>query len=694
MNRGAVLSRMGMALYALTIFVGAFLLFQVQPLIAKYTLPWFGGGPAVWTTAMLFFQVVLLGGYAYAHVSIRWFTPKVQGAVHLALLAVALTQLPITPAETWKPTAADLPTWRILLLLTATIGFPYMVLSSTAPLLQSWFSRVHGNRSPYRLYALSNLGSLLALVSYPFVVEPLLTRSAQVVMWSTGFGLFAVVCGVCAVWIWRADAGPVHTADRADSTPENTSQPTLGVRALWLTLATCAAVLLLAITNQITVDIAVVPFLWVLPLSLYLLTFVIAFDHPRWYVRPFLIVALAPVMVVAVWLMFRAQAATIGQQLFGYSAVLFVGCMICHGELSRLKPDPRHLTGFYLTIALGGALGGAFVTVVAPLIFNDYWELHLALIGVCGLALALWYRDPASVLHRVRSVWAWGGMAMCMLVLSAFLAKQAVGVSTTSIARSRNFYGVLAVLEENQGTSFESRWLRHGRMPHGIQFTAPDLQRLATGYYAASSGVGLALQSFPRQSDRRIGMVGMGVGTLATYANEGDYVRVYEIDPNVRHLNETYFTYLRDSPAAVEVVMGDARLSLERDAPQEFDFLLLDAFSGDAIPLHLLTREAFETYLRHLKPDGVLAILIATWHLDFGPVVRALADHFGMDTVRIVTPPGDWQDWGADWMLVTHNDGFLETYPIANYAGPDHPRSATRRLWTDDYTSLFQLMWH
>lgn len=694
MNRGAVLLRMGMVLYALTIFVGAFLLFQVQPLIAKYTLPWFGGGPAVWTTAMLFFQVVLLGGYAYAHVSIRRFTPKVQAAVHLALLAVALTQLPITPAETWKPTAADLPTWRILLLLTATIGFPYMVLSSTAPLLQSWFSRVHGNRSPYRLYALSNLGSLLALVSYPFVVEPLLTRIAQVVMWSTGFGLFAVACGVCAVWIWRMDAGPVHTADRADSTLENTSQPTLGVRALWLTLATCAAVLLLAVTNQITVDIAVVPFLWVLPLSLYLLTFVIAFDHRRWYVRPFLIVALAPVMIVAVWLMFRAQAATIGQQLFGYSAVLFVGCMICHGELSRLKPDPRHLTGYYLTIALGGALGGAFVTVVAPLIFNDYWELHLALIGVCGLALAVWYRDPASVLHRARPVWAWGGMAMCMLVLSAFLGKQAVGASMTPIARSRNFYGVLAVLQENQGTLVESRWLRHGRIPHGIQFTAPALQRLATGYFSARSGVGLALQSFPRQSNRRIGMVGMGVGTLATYAHQGDYVRVYEIDPNVRHLNETYFTYLRDSPAAVEVVMGDARLSLERDPPQEFDFLLLDAFSGDAIPLHLLTREAFETYRRHLKPDGVLAILIATWHLDFGPVVRALADHFGMDAVRIETRPGDWQDWGADWMIVTHNHEFLETYPIAYYAERDHPRGSTRRLWTDDFTSLFQLMWH
>ncbi len=677
--------------YALTIFVGAFLLFQVQPLIAKYILPWFGGGPAVWTTAMLFFQVFLLGGYAYAHLSIRRFGPRVQAGVHLALLAAALTQLPITPAEAWKPAAADLPTWRILLLLTASIGLPYLVLSSTAPLLQAWFSRAHAGRSPYRLYALSNFGSLLALVSYPFVVEPLLSRSTQAAVWSVGFGLFVVLCGTRAVQVWRAQplAGD---ASVGDVSPAKSDSPAWGVRLSWLALAAWAAVLLLAITNQLTVDIAVIPFLWVLPLSLYLVTFVIAFDHDRWYSRPVFAVALVPATMLTVWFMFRGETAPIGQQLLVYSAVLFIGCMICHGELSRSKPDPRYLTGYYLTIALGGALGGVFFAIVAPLIFNDFLELHLALVGVSGLMLVTIFFDRGSRLNRGRPAWAWTGMTVAFLLLAFFLNKQATDSVESVVTKSRNFYGVLSVLQDDPGTEVERLWLRHGRIPHGLQFTAPERRRLATGYYSARSGAGLALQSFPRQRNRRIGMVGMGVGTLATFAHEGDRLRIYEINPEVRRLAQTYFSFLQDSPAEVEVVMGDARLSLEREAPQNFDLLLLDAFSGDAIPMHLLTREAFEIYLEHLKPDGVLALLISTWHLDLGPPVRRLADHFGLDAVRIVTPGGTWEDWGADWMLVTRNQEFLQTEPISHFVQGGAVNTEHQRLWTDDYASLFHLL--
>ena len=680
--------------YALTIFVGAFLLFQVQPLIAKYILPWFGGGPAVWTTAMLFFQVVLLGGYAYAHLSIRRFSPRVQAGVHLALLAAALTQLPITPAEAWKPTAADLPTWRILLLLTATIGLPYFVLSSTAPLLQAWFSQAHAGpgRSPYRLYALSNFGSLLALVSYPFVVEPLLSRTTQVLVWSVGFGLFVVACGACAVWTWRSQMSGRDQGKGGDRVPAPAGPPpAVGVRLLWLAMAACAVVLLLAVTNQISQDVTVIPFLWVLPLSLYLLTFIIAFGHKRWYVRPLFAVALVPAMIAGWWIIAARDYTSIHVQIAVYSAVLFVGCMICHGELSRLKPDPRYLTGYFLTVALGGALGGAFVAVVAPLLFHDFLELHLAFLGVSGLALVAFFVDKTWILYRGRPLWAWTPiMAACLLLVLA-LSREAKRSSQFAVLQSRNFYGVLSLLLDNRGTPDEKIWLRNGDIHHGLQYTAPDRRRWPTTYYGPSSGAGLALRHFPRSGGLRIGLVGLGVGTLATYGKEGDSIRAYEINPDVKDFAEGYFTYLKDSPADVEIVLGDARLSMEQEAPQRFDLLLLDAFSGDAVPVHLLTKEAFEIYRRHLEPDGVIGIHVSNRFIDLIPVVRGAADYLGLESVLIASDDGPLMVRAAKWMLVTANRDFLELKPISQ-AISSMPESGDRTiLWTDDFTSLFQV---
>jgi hypothetical protein len=676
--------------YALTIFVGAFLLFQVQPLIAKHILPWFGGGPAVWTTAMLFFQVFLLGGYAYAHLSVRKLTPRVQVGVHLALLALALTQLPITPAEAWKPTGVELPTWRILLLLTSSIGLPYFVLSSTTPLMQAWLSQARPGRSPYRLYALSNLAALLALLSYPFVVEPALTRSTQTLTWSAAFGFFVVVCGASAVW--TAWARPEDVGEAGARAPDPTGPPpTIGARVLWVALSACASVLFLAVTNQITRDVAVIPFLWVLPLSLYLLTFVIAFDHDRWYLRGWFAAAFVPATMLAVWFMFRGQVAPVGQQLFVYSAVLFIGCMICHGELTRRRPHPRHLTGFYLTIALGGVLGGIFVALIAPLIFNDYLELHLALMGVAGLALFALFEDEESPLYRGQPSWAWVTLILAVLVLGSSLTRQATTAARLTVERSRSFYGVISLYREGTGTPAERLWLSHGRVRHGVQYVAPGRRRWGTGYYASDTGAALALESLPGEN-RRIGMVGMGVGTLATYAKSGDYIRVYEINPDVRRLAETRFTYLSESPAEIDVVMGDARLSMEREPPQAFDMLILDAFSGDAIPLHLLTREAFEIYQRHLGPDGVMALLIDTWHLDFGPVVRGLADYFGFHALRIGTGGGPQENWGSDWMLLTRNEAFFDAPAFARYSRVPLGRGGYGRLWTDGYTSLFQVL--
>lgn len=679
-----------MLLYALTVFVSAFLLFQVQPLIARYILPWFGGGPAVWTSCMLFFQVLLLAGYAYAHLSIQRLRPRAQVGVHLVLLAAALTQLPITPADAWKPTGVEHPTARILLLLTASIGLPYLVLSSTAPLLQAWFARSLPGRSPYRLYALSNLGSLLALVSYPFVVEPLLARGTQTVVWSATFGLFIVLCGASALWGLRA-LGPEGLGGAAPPDPGE-PPPSAGTRVLWLALSACAAVLFLAVTNQITMDVAVIPFLWVLPLSLYLLTFVIAFEHDVWYVRGWFVAALVPALACAVWFMFRAHAASIPQQLVAYAAVVFIGCMVCHGELSRLKPHPRYLTGFYLTVALGGALGGAFVALLAPMLFHDHIELHIALMGVATLALVAMFFDRKSALHGGRRPVAWLSLVLAVAGLALVLSYHAGRAGELAVVRSRSFYGVLTVYREDAGRADESLSLWHGRTAHGVQFIRAEGRRIGTGYYAPSSGAAQAFQLLSPGRARRIGMVGMGVGTLATYARPGDRIRLYEINPEVRRLADTLFTYLRDSPAEIEVVMGDARLSMERDEPQDFDLLLLDAFSGDAIPLHLLTKEAFEIYDRHLAPGGVIALLIDTFHLDFEPVVRRLADHFGLHAITIRSPPGRLQNWGADWMLLTRDRERLEAAPFEYVASPPAGMVESQRLWTDDYTSLFQLM--
>ena len=679
-----------MLLYALTVFVSAFLLFQVQPLIARYILPWFGGGPAVWTSSILFFQAMLLAGYAYAHLSIVRLRPRAQVGVHLALLAAALTQLPITPSDAWKPTEVAHPTAQILLLLTASIGLPYLVLSSTAPLLQAWFARALPDRSPYRLYALSNLGSLLALVSYPFVVEPLLARSTQTLVWSATFCLFVVLCGASALRGLRA-VGTDGVGAAALPDPDE-PPPAAGTRVLWLALSACAAVLFLAVTNQITMDVAVVPFLWVLPLGLYLLTFVIAFERDGWYVRSWFVAALAPALACAVWFMFRGQAAPIPQQLLVYAVVVFIGCMVCHGELSRLKPHPRYLTGFYLTVALGGALGGAFVALLAPVLFNDHLELHVALMGVATLALVTMFIDEESTLDLRRHPAAAILLTLSVAGLALALNIHARRAGELAVVRSRSFYGVLTVYRQAEGRPDETLSLWHGRTAHGIQFTSLEGRRLATSFYAPNSGVAQAFQLLTPDRDRRIGIVGMGVGTLATFARPGDYIRLYEINPEVRRLAETLFTYLRDSPAEIDVVMGDARLSMERDAPQNFDILALDAFSGDAIPFHLLTKEAFEAYDRHLAPGGVIAILISTWHLDFEPVVRRVADHLGLHAIRIRSPAGPVQNWGSDWMILTRDREWLDPARFDHVVAPTENTMEGQRLWTDDYTSLYQLL--
>lgn len=698
-----------MPLYALAIFTGAFLLFLVQPLIGKYILPWFGGGPGVWSTCMLFFQVLLLGGYAYAHLVSRWLTPRRQALAHLCLLAGAVALLPIIPADSWKPQGQEAPVWRILMLLTVALGLPYFVLSTTGPLLQHWFSRTHPGRSPYRLYALSNLGSLLALISFPFLLEPNFTRLGMARSWGAGLVLYALLCGACAIQLWKkanapagddpgagdcAAPGPASTGSPATLSPAQAANPWL----LWLCLPFCASVLLLAVTNKLCQDVAVIPFLWVAPLALYLLSFIICFDSPRWYVRGPYGVALAAALGGICWALFDGPNWPVWKQVAVYCAGLFVCCMVCHGELYRLRPPPERLTSFYLVVALGGALGGFFVAVLAPLVFVDYYELHWGLF-LCGalFAVVCGQKSPADAHLAGWSGWRWvtrAALAVGLVALGTTLWRHGRNPGPDTVYRSRNFYGVLTVYEHQREEPADHHFLlQHGRITHGLQFVDPEQAQWHTTYYSEQSGVGMAVRALPA-GPRRIGVVGLGTGSLATYAQRGDTMRIYEINPQVERLATSYFSYLSNSPARIEVVLGDARLSLEREPAQEFDLLALDAFSSDAIPVHLLTREAFEIYQRHMKPDGVILVHISNHFLNLEPVVMTLARQFQYKTALVDydETQEEWWLYSSTWVLLCRNPAVLDRPEIVEAAKAPGTNTVRMPLWTDDFASVARIL--
>jgi len=678
-------------IYAMTVFIGAFLLFGVQPLIGKYLLPWFGGSPDVWTTCMLFFQVLLLGGYAYAHLIVSRLSSRLQAAVHIALLIAALAALPIIPQAGWRPETIEHPILQILFLATACVGLPYFVLSSTGPLIQRWFSQVNPGKSPYRLYAFSNAGSLIALVSYPFIVEPALSRQVQAKAWSLGLIVFAVLCGCCAVWLWRQSV-----SDSNEKAGESTAQidnglPPLGTRLLWLALPAGASVELLAVTNKICQDIAVIPFLWVLPLSLYLLSFVICFHSAKWYVRPVFLIAFVLAIGGAGLAWVYEGQLSVPNQIWIYSALLFSCCMVCHGELFRLRPQPRYLTHYYLMIAAGGAIGGIFVAVVAPLIFKTYRELYVGILACCLFVLLA---DKSPALGRGRRRLAWVAIMLVVGVVAIFAQGQRSNTYETDVLNYRNFFGVLTVWEDDRHEPARHRYiLQSGTTVHGLQFVDPAKRSEPTSYYSTSSGVGLVMIFFPRQEKRRIGVVGLGVGTVAAYGREGDYIRFYEINPEVKHLARTQFSYLANCRAKVDVIMGDARLSMEKEPQQHFDLLVLDAFTSDAVPVHLLTKEAFEIYLRHIKPDGVIAVHVSNLHLDLKLVVWKLAEHFKLKNVWIENDENEVEGaFSSDWILLTKNEKFLQTKAIRHAALEPEGNLSRVRLWTDDYVNLFQIL--
>jgi spermidine synthase len=672
-------------LYAATIFLSSFLLFLVQPLIARLILPWFGGSAAVWTTSLLFFQVLLLAGYVYAHALSARLPPRLQAVLHSALLALAVLALPIAPAEAWKPSGTEEPVSYILLLLLDTVGLPYFLLAATSPLLQAWYALARRGEDPYRLFALSNAGSLLALAGYPFLVEPYSGGAEQVGAWSALFAAFAVLCALVA-WmsVGRVAARRATTAAEiaaADGIPA----PRKGDYGLWLGLSATGSVMLLAVTNHVTQNVAAIPLLWLAPLTLYLLTFILAFEGRGLY-RPaaFWSVLLAWLGGMCWLVVDTRHQFDLWLQLGMYLSGLFVACFFCHGELYRSRPAARHLTGFYLTVAAGGALGGLLVAVIAPLAVDAYYELGLALVALGYLAAIRF--APLNRLAR----WASLGVLMAAAGCAAY---DALRFREDVLLSERNFYGVLRVKEYGEpGGREHLRRLVHGVIMHGEQHMHETLRTIATTYYQETSGVGGALAALGERGPVRVGVIGLGVGTLAAYGRPGDVYRFYEINPQVVAVARSAFTYLDDSKARIEVVLGDARLSLEREPLQQFDLLAVDAFSSDSIPVHLITREALGEYLRHVKPGGIVAFHVSNRFLALVPVVGRLARERAAHALVVYESGEEGDRTRSDWVLVSRDPALLSAPQIAAL-GPEEPEEQPAwRTWTDDYFNLLQIL--
>jgi hypothetical protein len=723
---------------------------------------------------MLFFQVLLLAGYAYAHLLTKCANAFAQSVVHCAILLVSVSLLcylatiwtsPITPSSDWKPLGQNNPVASIIKLLAVGVGLPYFALSATGPLLQSWFERSARGASPYRLYSVSNLGSFLSLFAFPVLFEPRFALRTQGRIWSAAYFLFAVACAICAVRAAK-NSGPNIDRSRPESPGSSpvapvgdVDSPGIWSRFLWFALAASASVVFLATTNQVCQDIAVVPLLWILPLGIYLLSFILCFEHRRWYPRTWFHAIFGLALFAACFVLYDGGLGSIFMQAGIYFFVLFVVCMVCHGELARAKPHPRYLTSFYLTVSAGGAFGGVFVGLLAPQIFRGFWEYQLGLWIAALLLLLILVCDAQSWLYRSRipapvlviaiaallpeagtlaapqhrgALEHFPAFVAAFLIFYAFLNRNrakpenarkkaaplccaaavmmaALVLTGTGLAharkalvRYRNFYGTLSVLRQDSDDPTRSAsMLVHGRISHGLQFRSEPYRRNPTSYYAQNSGVGLAIRQAgtdARNEHRklRLGVVGLGVGTIAAYGQPGDSVRFYEINPQVTEIasNSAYFTFLSDSLPHIEIVPGDARLSLEKESDrgelQNFDVLVIDAFSGDSIPVHLLTEEAVSVYLEHLNQSGgILAFHITNSYLDLRPVIISAADHFGLNLVWVHGKGDGLLAAESDWMLLSRGELPRHGQSVINRQELTFPAI---RPWTDDYSNLLQIL--
>jgi SAM-dependent methyltransferase len=682
------------------------MLFLIEPVAGKRLLPLLGGSAAVWTACLVFFQCALLLGYLGAHWLVTLTRPRVQSAAYLGLLALSLVQL-VLAIDPRLHAAPAHPITSVLWLLTLLIGLPFVTLAASSPLLQAWYARSwlediaedvsttegatreHAQAQPYRLYAVSNIGSLLALLVYPWLIEPKLSLHYQTTALVVGFGHLAAVCAAITQSMRRTrrpDASGGSSAPTGNSIetavePSGPSEHSAGDRILWVSLAACGSLLLSAVTNHISQNVATSPQLWIAPLCAYLLSFVVAVRGERW--RPqWLMLAFAVIgLGTAGYLVYKGILHTpilLAASMF--CGALFLICVFLHSELYRRRPPAHELPTFYFYIAAGGALGAIIVGVIAPTVLTGNYELAAGLCFAAALAFTVTW--SLGWLARIAWTAAFGLMAAIVVV-------QVRADRVSSLVRIRNFYGTLHVTQAEEGDlQAISRTLYNGVISHGQEVFRTDLRGTPTTYYGHQSGVGLAIDLCCDDRPRRVGIIGLGAGTIAAYGRAGDVFRFYDINPAVEGIARNYFTYLRDSPAKVDVVIGDARVSLEGEPPQRFDVIAVDAFSGDAIPVHLINEQALALYRRHLAPGGIVAFHVSNRYLDLKPVVAQLASHAGLRTAYIDADGEDAKDvWAADWVLVTDNSAFLDSPAVDKVAeGITVPRNL--RLWTDDYNSL------
>ena len=736
-----------LVLFTISLFVSATLLFLIQPMFSKMVLPRLGGTPAVWITCMVFYQAALLGGYVYAHVTAGWLGVRWQAVLHLGLLGSAFLVLPIAAAQGWVPPLETNPAPWLLMLLLVSVGLPFFVISTTAPMLQKWFAHTGhpAAHDPYFLYAASNLGSMVALLGYPTVVEPYLNLARQAWVWSVGYGLLAALIVVCGVMLWRSPESRVTAGSAGDPanhatlpTPAATSgNLTVGRRLWWVLWSFAPSSLLLGVTTYLTTDIAAVPLLWVIPLALYLLTFVLVFARKP-PLRQDLMVGMQPFVVLPVAIMFLWGSQSEGTWVIPlHLLAFFVTAMVCHGELAQSRPPTAHLTEYYLWIAVGGVLGGLFNAVVAPLIFKSLAEYPLAIAVACllrprlapgeprlysrvldvGLPLVLGGILAALVMDlEPPTTFAWISSPMlimsCLAVMLCYSFSQrpirfGLGVGMIMLAGlfyssghspviygERSFFGVLQVRTDPTGYYHA---LYHGTTLHGAQSTDPARSREPLAYYLATGPVGQVFGAFlGARTPREVAIVGLGAGSLACYASPGQHWTFFEIDPAVERIarDERFFTYLKDCLAKYEVVMGDARLSLVKDADHRYGLIVFDAFTSDAVPVHLINREAIRLYLDKLAEGGMLLFNISNRYLDLQPVLGNLAQDAGL--VALVQSHDVTEEEQnnyyirTNWVVMARKQADLRVLAENEAWQPLAPRPELS-LWTDDFSDILSV---
>ncbi len=674
-------------LFALAIFCGSFLLFLVQPIIAKELLPQFGGSASVWLTCLVFFQSALLLGYAAADRLASAVPARLQLALVVILVLVAAATLPIVPAVPRGPAPGGLtttnPALGVLATLALTVGLPYVLVSATTPAVQSWYARSLPGRSPYPLFALSNLASMLALFGYPLLLEPWVGTRWQAYGWSAAY------LGWAALMIACAGAARAGGTAGAPAVVPVTPVPTAARQAEWLLLSGLGSWLLLALTRHLTRDVAAIPLLWILPLAVYLLTFIVAFSNLRWLsARALTLCGVAALLLYAAysawgyWPGAVHEGLPIAAQIGVFCGVLAGTCLLCNGGLALSRPAPEHLTRFYLTLSLGGAAGAVLIGLIAPAVMNVDFDLE---VGVVACALLVLWR-----IRRQHRALAMLSAATALLVLAAACLVVQQFYDGTVLAR-RNFYGTLRVFDWDQEGAGRARSLANGVIVHGTQYLAPALARRPTEYYGDASGIGHAMAALGKDSaPHRIGVIGLGAGTMAAYGRAGDVLRFYEINPQVVDIAQHEFSFLHDSAAHVEVALGDARLSLAAETPQRFDVLVIDAFTGDAIPVHLLTVEALDLYLHHMRPHGIIAFHVSNLYLNLVPVVERLAQARRLATCLVEADREDEFNTASSWVLVSADPKALAPPEIA--AVSQAVPANTTRPWTDDFNDLLPFL--